>query len=182
MRAWGTGVLAPPLPPGHPLRERCEERIRALGVPQPVQLDVLCARVAALRGRPLVLMPEKLAHGAAEAPCGLWLAKEDHDVIVYDVTIDSGSHRLNTIAHEVGHIVMDHPPDLEHLERYRAHVDGRAVTKILARTNYDTEQEREAEVFAWLLLGRAWRRDHRALLAHVDERIARAADLFSPQP
>jgi len=140
------------------LRERCEERLAALDVPEPFDLDLFVARLAEARGRPLTLVPYPM--GGHGSPCGMWLALADADVIFVDAAT-TGTQRANIVAHELGHLVADHASDTALAQGLGGVtlpgltlLDPAMVQRVLGRTSYTTREEQEAEIFAWLLLGR----------------------------
>jgi hypothetical protein len=160
------------------LRARCERWLDGLDVPDPFDLHVFVERLSVARGRPLLLVPYRFA--VAGAPCGLWVPLPDADVVFVEEAT-AGAQRDNIVAHEIGHLLADHEADSELVRAYRARLfpslDPSVVDRVLGRTSYTTAQEQEAEVFAWLLLGRrAWvppRDDHGA-------EVGRAHQLFGP--
>lgn len=160
------------------LRWRCERRLDGLDVPDPFELDLFVERLAEARGRPLVLVPYRFA--AADAPCGLWVPLPEADVIFVEEAV-GGAQRDNIVAHEIGHLLAKHEADPALVREYRARLfpslNPSVVDRVLGRTMYTSEHEREAEVFAWLLLGRrAWMpsRDHQGA------EVGRAHRLFGP--
>ncbi|UQX03928.1 ImmA/IrrE family metallo-endopeptidase [Streptomyces sp. RerS4] len=108
----------------------------------PLSLDILCARLAERRGRPIRLHP--LPREAAESGvCGLWVGTDTVDYVFYEDRT-TPLHREHIVLHELGHILFDHH-SLDGEEN-----DGRAPV-ILGRTNYTTRQEREAEMLASMI-------------------------------
>lgn len=144
------------------LRQRCEALLADLDVPDPFDLDVFVDRVATSRGRPVTLVPYPMTGNGA--PCGMWVALEEADVIFVD-SATGGAQRANIVAHELGHLVADHAsdPSLTPVSDDVAGpllplLDPTMIRRVLGRTSYTTQEEQEAEVFAWLLLGeRSWR-------------------------
>jgi hypothetical protein len=138
------------------LRRRCQQRLRDLSIPQPFDLELLCADVAATRGRPIRLLPMTLP---GSGPCGLWLAGEQADYIVYQEAT-SRLHQEHIVLHEIGHLLCRHRVSSVtdgHLDAVFPHLNPETVRKILARSRYATEEEREAELIATLILQRAQR-------------------------
>jgi hypothetical protein len=160
------------------LRRRCESRLAGLDVPDPFELDVFVERLAHVRGRPLLLVPYRFT--VAGAPCGLWVPLPHADVVFVEEAT-TGAQRDNIVAHELGHLLADHEADPALVSAYRARLfpslDPSVVDRVLGRTSYTTAQEQEAEVFAWLLLGRrAWS----APRHNRDGSVGRAHQLFGP--
>ncbi|MFJ4795965.1 hypothetical protein [Kitasatospora purpeofusca] len=134
------------------LRRRCAAVLDELRLPQPFSLDTLCPHIAGLRGRPLHLHPLP-AQAASAGACGLWLATatDDH-VFVEQRTVRL--HQEHIVLHEIGHMLLGHQglslsgrlpetllPDLS----------PRLVRHLLARADYSTEQEQEAEMLASMI-------------------------------
>jgi len=155
--------LHPDYPPGvsvrnSVLRRRCERRLRHLPIPDPFVLEILCERLAQSRGRPLTLhaMPPLGLH----SPNGVWVATASADHIF----VDEGAralHREHIVLHEIGHMVAEHnsgsvlsPADTEAL---LPDLDRAMVARVLGRTRYSLEEEREAELMATLIAQRAGR-------------------------
>lgn len=162
------------------LRRRCEDRLAALDVPEPFDLDLFVDQLAQTRGRLLTLVPYPM--GGHGSPCGMWVALADTDVIFVDAAT-SGTQRANIVAHELGHLVADHASDPT-LAHGLADVtlpglsllDPAMVQRVLGRTSYSSREEQEAEMFAWLLLGeRSWRG---TASTSSSQTVARARQLF----
>ncbi|MFE0171375.1 ImmA/IrrE family metallo-endopeptidase [Streptomyces sp. NPDC059002] len=139
-----------------PLRRSCELRLAALGMPGERTIAHLCAHVSQLRGRPVVTAPMRLK---APAPCGMWIAWQDIDVIVYAADT-SPAHQDHIIVHELAHILCGHRGSDEPLDQGAAgslfpDLDPALVRDALYRTAYTDPQEREAEMLASLFLKQA---------------------------
>ncbi|MDK1472599.1 hypothetical protein QNO07_04010 [Streptomyces sp. 549] len=151
-------------------RARCEAAADALDIPRPFDLDALCERVAADRGRPLRLVP---LEGAPDGslPCGVWVATASTDVIFYEPAT-SGVHKLQIVLHELAHLLLGHgAPDAERpAYAVRLLDDAAAVHRddedeldldqlmhVLGRTSYTDGEERDAELLASILSERALR-------------------------
>jgi Zn-dependent peptidase ImmA (M78 family) len=130
-------------------KRRARAKLRALGItiPSPFDIDEFCGRVAQARGRPIKVVAVDLPPRAAS--CGAWIASPDIDYIVYDQAAPAPL-REHTILHELGHMLCDHSgtPVAEHLDQYGLHLDPALVKRMLQRTLYDNDNEREAEMFA----------------------------------
>lgn len=93
-------------------RARCEAVADALDLPRPFDLDVLCERIAAQRGRPLRLVPLE-GKPDASLPCGVWVATRTSDLIFYEPAT-SALHKLQIVLHELAHLLLGHGgPDAE---------------------------------------------------------------------
>lgn len=142
------------------------ELARTLPIPVPWDRDTFIAAVAEMRGRPITLIPTDTA-ALTDSPCGLWLARKHDDLILHEAGT-SEYHIDQIICHEIGHMVLDHRTlpgestrttrDQEMAERAAAiravlpDLDPATVSSVLGRTNYDNAQERDAEMFASLLM------------------------------
>ncbi|MEU7176389.1 hypothetical protein ABZ949_33480 [Micromonospora tulbaghiae] len=138
------------------LRRRCRPLLRRLDLPHPYSLETLCAHLVAYRRRPLRLHPLPLQAVAAGA-CGLWIATDTDDHIFYEQRT-ARSHQEHIVLHEIGHMLFDHHAltDAGALKALFGDLSPRLVSRILARTNYSTSQEQEAEMLATLIrLGEA---------------------------
>lgn len=139
------------------LRQQCEARLRDVDVPDPFDIRAFCSRLAERRGRPLHVLP--LPEGAGtEDPCGMWLATE-HDDWVFVEAGTSPMHREHIILHEVAHMICGHADEVPsgNVARLLPHLDAAMLTRVLGRTSYTTDEEREAELLASLILARAQR-------------------------
>src|SRR5688500_4507371 len=85
------------------LRARCEARLRALDLPAPFSAQAFCDRLAARRGRPILLQP--IANQAGS--WGLWVATPTADYIFYEQET-SPLHQEHIILHEACHILCVH--------------------------------------------------------------------------
>jgi hypothetical protein len=116
----------------------------------PFEVDALCNRIAARRGRPIRLLPIAGLTGV----CGLWIATDATDIIFYEQDT-TPPHREHIVLHELSHLVCDHyPASLSLAEQARMllpDLDPALVRRVLGRTGYSSEQEREAELLASLI-------------------------------
>jgi hypothetical protein len=148
------------------LRWRSERRLRGIRVPRPFDLDAFCAEVAASRGRPLVRRP--VPGLSAEAPCGMWIATDKADHVFYDPGT-SPLHAEHIVLHELAHILCGHSGADDAFAKLFPDLDPATVSRVLGRVSYTSEQEREAEMVASLIRGRA---------APQPGTIGRVADAF----
>jgi hypothetical protein len=164
------------------LRRNCEARLDNLQIPEPFNIDVLCDMLAKKRGRRIsfISLPEPRA---IDTPSALWIAYEDADVIcVEDAT--SPFHREHLIAHEIGHMLCNHSTPLklegDYARRLVPDLHPDLVSLMLGRTSYTSEQEREAETLATLILSRARRAATTPPAARSDvaDAVARVAQTF----
>ncbi|MBF6468721.1 hypothetical protein IU427_26675 [Nocardia beijingensis] len=141
------------------LAARFEELGRLVPIPDPWDMTEYIERVAAYRARPITLWPVDvgaLAGNGCGTGSGLWIAREDDDVIMYGA--DTEWHADHIIAHEVGHMLLGHgetssgpAADLP-LRELMPSLSPETIRSVLGRRDYGSERERAAETFADLLL------------------------------
>ena len=142
------------------LRRRCERRLKDIPVPNPFDLDVFSAALAAHRGRPLILQP--MPGLSAGAPCGLWISVPTADYVFYDPET-SRLHAEHIVLHELSHMISGHTTGIDAgpaagdgaVGRLVPDLDPRTIDTILGRASYTTAQEREAETLASLIRARS---------------------------
>ncbi|MFE9254192.1 regulator component [Streptomyces sp. NPDC006879] len=130
------------------LRAACEERVAALGLPHRFSTRDLRDAASEAIGRPILLRPLSTL-GVKDAPCGIRLQTPDADFLFYEEAT-SPLHQNHILAHEISHIICDHPGSLE-LDQEAVRAIGfnpTLVQRMSGRTSYSTEDEREAEVMA----------------------------------
>ncbi|OBH15912.1 hypothetical protein [Mycobacterium sp. E3247] len=133
---------------------------RQLPIPVPWDRDVFVNHLSELRGRPIRLVPTDTA-ALADSPCGLWLARDDDDLILHEAGT-SDYHIDQIVGHEIGHIVLGHRRSRAFgIDKARERalcrqvlpdIDPDTVRAVLGRTNGGSDQERDAEMFASLLM------------------------------
>ncbi|MEU8676993.1 ImmA/IrrE family metallo-endopeptidase [Streptomyces sp. NPDC048560] len=140
--------------------ERCERRVRALGLPVDATLTIeqLCRHVGRMRGRPVQLLSLELPLGS---PHGLWVSTESREYVVFERRL-APVHQRQVILHEIGHIVCDHAasPALaaEDAGLLLPSLSPDLVRRVLGREHGQSDEEIEAELVGSLLGGRigAW--------------------------
>ncbi|MBP2472854.1 hypothetical protein JOF53_001726 [Crossiella equi] len=134
------------------IRKRCQALVDGLTLPVPFTVDALLDGLAAQRGRPIELLA--LPPGMVVNACGLWIATDTHDEI-YVEEKTTALHREHIILHEIGHILCDHESSEEggqvSLAKFLPDLSPELIERLLARTNYTSEQEQEAELVASLI-------------------------------
>ncbi len=134
------------------IKRRCQERLKELALPQGlVDVRALVAHVAESRGRAIHLHPVATS---GVGPCGAWIPGPTADHVFFEAVDTTRPHQDHIICHEVGHILCDHEPaPLAHGMRLPIEALGeRLVDRMLSRTRYGNDEEREAEIMASLLL------------------------------
>ena len=133
---------------------------RKLPIPVPWDREAFVKNIAEMRGRPITLIPSNTAV-LAGSPCGLWLARAEDDVIVYDEGT-SDYHIDQIVRHEIGHMVLGHGRSRQFRDDKDAEsrlcreilpdIDPGTVLAVLGRAGYATSQERDAEIFASMVM------------------------------
>jgi hypothetical protein len=130
------------------LRKRCDALLATLQLSAPFNLRDLVERLAAQRARPIELVQDPLPDQV-----GLWLERTDRDVIYYPEHT-SRFHQGQIILHEIAHIVLDHT-SCDVVDDLLPHLSPQTIRRVLCRNSRSTSEEREAELFASLLLKQA---------------------------
>ncbi len=132
-------------------RERCAAIAAELDIPAPFHMGRFLDRVEARRGRKIYLHPFRSGPGA---PCGVWIGTDTADHVFHEEATSSW-HQGHIILHEVSHMLLEHGHgslDWQGLARELAPgLDAFSVRRVLGRSAYSTEEEREAETLASLL-------------------------------
>jgi hypothetical protein len=144
--------------PGRDAKTGAEIRqlIAQLDVPEPWDRAQFIRNMEEARGRRITLI-SATGIGPLGAPCGLWLVREHDDIIVYeDGTSDY--HVDQIVLHEIGHMLLGHDKAIEKPEQglmltaFTPHIDPMTVKATLGRAGYSNRQERDAELFASLVI------------------------------
>ncbi|ONI82682.1 hypothetical protein ALI22I_37790 [Saccharothrix sp. ALI-22-I] len=152
-----------------------------MDIPRPFDIDELVARVSRRRGRPIELRPVRTP---ASGPSGLWVATREADHIFYE-SETSALHSEHIILHELGHLLCGHEsgvtPDVV-LRLLMPTLDPAVVRGALSRTGYRDRDERQAELFAMLVLERAGRLPPASgLPAEAHELLIRVEEAMTPR-
>ncbi|MFE2179087.1 ImmA/IrrE family metallo-endopeptidase [Streptomyces sp. NPDC059455] len=134
------------------LQERCEELVRALGLPHGKTLTVhaVCDHLRELHNRPIHLVPLPLPTGS---PDGLLVSAEGKDLIVYEQRL-APVHQRQVILHEIGHYVCEHratPIAFEVSRLLLPSLDPNLIHRVLGRDHSHADDEDEAEYVASIL-------------------------------
>lgn len=131
------------------VRKRCQALVDGLNLPVPFSVDALVDELAAQRERPIHLFA--LPTGLIVNACGLWIATRTHDEI-YVEEKTTPLHREHILLHEIGHILCGHEAGEDvSLAKFLPDLSPELVQRLLARTNYTSQQEQEAELVASLI-------------------------------
>lgn len=134
-------------------RARVRRLDEAIGIPRPLDVEVLLDRLEQHRGRSIHLHESDRTAGG---PCGLWLQQADRDVIVYAADT-SPVHQDHIILHEIGHMIAEHGSGcalaIGAARELAPSASPTLIAHIFARSNCSTLEELEAEMiasFIWL--------------------------------
>jgi hypothetical protein len=167
---------------GDDLWARCEEALRDLTIPSPFDSGAFLDALAAKRGRRIELVPAPLAK---DTPCGVLISTDDADYIYYAADT-TPLHAEHILLHEVGHLVLDHRADVFDEAVAGAllpNLSPNLIRRMLCRTIYSSDNERQAELFASIVLQRAGRSVPRAEVApDIADGLARIASAFDTSP
>ncbi|MBV2153163.1 hypothetical protein [Kitasatospora sp. SUK 42] len=134
------------------LRRRCEGILAGIELPDPFTVDGFREELARSRGRPIAMEP--LPELGSDAPCGLWIALPSVDVVFYEQHT-SPAHQDLIKLHELGHLLLGHTGNLElsRLAGLFTELTPELIAQALglARSNFATVEEQEAEMIAVLL-------------------------------
>ncbi|MFE1174268.1 hypothetical protein [Streptomyces sp. NPDC058773] len=115
-------------------------------------MDLLCQQLGERRGRPIRLVSHPMP---VPGPFGAWIATPSTDYILYQQET-TASHQRHIILHEVGHILADHQSEgIDDVALWKGAVpdlSSGSVKRLLRRTSYDEEHERQAELVATIIL------------------------------
>ncbi len=138
------------------VRKKCQALVSTLTLPRPFSVESLIHELSAQRGRAIRL--RSLPGGFGVHACGLVISTDTSDEI-YVEEKTTRFHRDHIALHEIGHILMHHDnggrEDPGSLSMLLPNLSPEAVSRILARTSYTTEQEQEAELVASLIRAKA---------------------------
>jgi hypothetical protein len=148
------------------IRERCEQLITTLSIPEPFDISLFLSRLAARRGRRIELMSAALP---TTPLCGMLVSTDDADYIFHAVDA-TPLHAQHIDMHEVGHLLLGHTSDTDIAgDRQVTHtlaeqdavrtllpsLSSALIRRVLGRNTYSNADECEAELFASMLLARA---------------------------
>lgn len=132
------------------LRRGVKQLLRDLDIGAPLDVPLLCERLAQHRGRPIRLVSYPLPTPGA---FGLWIGTAEEDYVLYqrDTT---PAHQEHIILHELGHIISDHSSDEDDDDIWSQifpDIPTAVVLRALRREGYDLAAEREAEMVATVI-------------------------------
>lgn len=136
---------------------------RELPIPTPWDRDAFIGNIAAMRGRPIRLLPGDTTDPTV-AGSAVWLTRADEDVIIHDPGLPD-DHMDQTVCHGVAHILLGHdsaptatdnPHASANLGALLPDINAKAVRTVLGGTGFgapfDANQEGDAEALAQMIL------------------------------
>jgi hypothetical protein len=143
-------------------RRAIESAIDQIGtLPEDWSVSEFVAAAARWRGREI--HTRALPATAPAGLCGLWVARQNDDVVLHRPSSDPIQIR-HVIAHEIGHMMLGHGEIIDladvggSLEGLTVEAGDRICAARGGSSNYDDSVEFEAELFATLVMTQA-RRD-----------------------
>ncbi|TVT61967.1 hypothetical protein FNH05_01670 [Amycolatopsis rhizosphaerae] len=136
--------------------------ISTLPIPRPFDLDRFLEALAEERGKRIKLVLSRLG---PDQPCGMLISTTEADYIYCAVNVPPLQSQ-HVVMHEVGHLLFNHGTarsgfgetprvaGADALAVLLPNLSPELVQRILGRTIYASDQEREAELFASLVLTR----------------------------
>lgn len=130
---------------------RAADLIADVDLPEPFSVREFLKQLAARRGRPIILHAVPAGWCGSANWCGAWLDTEacDHIVFVQDW---STVKTAQTVLHEVGHVLFEHPGQPLPDEISLGAVNRADIRRARGRTAFDTPEELSAEAFSTLVL------------------------------
>jgi hypothetical protein len=119
----------------------------------PFDLERFVATLGAHRQRPIQLIA--VDRYTAGDICGAWFCMPTRDVIAYE-DATTRTRRDHIVLHEVAHMVCDHRGSMfdedTFFEQFLPGLPKALIRSQLGRSQFDTAEEREAELVATLLV------------------------------
>jgi hypothetical protein len=125
--------------------------LETVGLPTPFSVRTFLNQVARRRGKPIVLHRTQPGWCGSGGWCGAWLdtGAEDHIFFVQDV---STVKTAQTVLHEVGHVLFDHPGQPVPASVVFGDLPAEMVRRARGRSDFDEYDELAAEAFSTLVL------------------------------
>lgn len=161
-----------PPPGGSAFTDFCTRIIDDLPLPAPFDEERFLSDLGRQRGKPVSLLVVPPRSGL---PSGLLLVTANIDIVVRIETSPIHAHHI--VAHEVGHLLLDHrstqdgesPDDhaVDTLATLLPNLSPTLIRRLLTRQLYQDDEERQAEIFASVLMMRAYRAPRRAAAGRI---------------
>ena len=125
--------------------------LRTVGLPNPFSVRNFLNQIADQRSKPIVLHRTRPGWCGSGGWCGAWLdtGATDHIFFVQDV---STFKTAQTVLHEVGHVLFDHPGKPVPVNALFGDLPAETVHRARGRSNFDEINELAAEAFSTLVL------------------------------
>lgn len=125
--------------------------IADVDLPDPFSVREFLKQLATRRRKPIVLHAVPAGWCGSANWCGAWLDTEASDHIVF-VQDWSTVKTAQTVLHEAGHVLFDHPGQPLPAEVSLGALDKTEIRRARGRTAFDTPEELAAEAFSTLVL------------------------------
>ncbi|WP_218063945.1 hypothetical protein [Arthrobacter wenxiniae] len=140
---------------------------QGIKLPRHLTVESLRDYLSAERNREIVI--DELVGLSGADVCGMWLPKEDRDVILHAPT-RSPLHREHIVLHEFGHMILKHDLTAIPVEPSPGLISGMGLTtmcRVFLRTSFSVESELAAELFADRLAVRIMKSGHTLAPEHL---------------
>ncbi len=140
------------------LVKECERLLADLPVPVPFSVEALVRNMEHVLGRQIRLVPLDDPDGGLGAACGLRVKAPEFTIVLYRRR-SSRNQTEHIILHELAHEWLDHGTTLtvDEIERYvPEHIREEVLRRfpsalVQGRVNYDSPEEKQAELSASLI-------------------------------
>lgn len=164
---------------GDELRQ-VRQALAQLNAPDPFSVERFRRSLECQRQRRLIIKPWP-GEPEPDRPCGVWVSTDSADLVFHE----SGTtplHRDQIILHEFAHMILDHRVgiDADFTRRLLPDLDPAMIRYAMGRTSYRTEQERQAELLATMLMDDVHHR-HATTGPDAPGSLRRMADILAPR-
>lgn len=162
----------------------CERIAASLAIPSPWDFRKFLNIVGTQHGRKIELIDVASEPGK---PCGLLVSTERTDYI-FSAANTTALHQLHIRCHEIAHLLRGHAStgalDVDLTRLLMPSLPDSVIRRVLGRTAYSAEQEREAELLGSLIMRRIGHHPHprRPATPAVADTVARLSSVFDHRP
>lgn len=166
------------------LLKECEAKLADLEMPDPFSIPALVASIEAARGRSIQLMQVEDSQGDLRTACGLRIRDDAVTYVLYRRR-PTPHQTEHTILHELSHEWLEHGAGLptsavvrqlpESVRRtIEAGIGSRQVVQ--ARSRYESAEEREAEMSAYLIKNRVRAPSGTDMISRLESSLSRPVE------
>jgi hypothetical protein len=142
------------------LRQACLERLELLDLPYGFNTGHLLSAISQYRGKPVTV--DSIDTTPLRVPTNGWRIELQHKEAIIFAAGTSKLHQYHILAHELGHIMFDHPgvisvQDIPVEVLAMLGIDPADVISTSGRCSHHKKRERQAELFGSLLRQRMYR-------------------------